>query len=95
MRINGGRNDLLSGKPVIWPFIGFQSPNVAELMGNAGFNFVVIESEHNGINSAEIEHILMAVGNTDAIPIVRISSLEQIYIQKALDIGAIGIEVPA
>jgi 4-hydroxy-2-oxoheptanedioate aldolase len=64
-------------------------------MGNAGFNFVVIEAEHNGIDSAEIEHMLMAVGNTDAIPIVRIPSLEQGYIQKALDIGALGIVVPS
>ncbi|MFL2760239.1 MAG: HpcH/HpaI aldolase family protein [Dehalococcoidia bacterium] len=95
MRINNVRNDLLSGKPAIGPFIGLQSANVAELMGNAGFNFVVIESEHNGIDSAEIEHMLMAVGNTDAVPIVRIPSHRQVYIQKALDIGALGIVVPA
>ncbi len=92
---NNVRSNLLSGKPAIGPFVGLQSPNVAELMGSAGFNFVVIESEHNGIESAEIEHMLMAVGNTDAIPIVRIPSLEQVYIQKALDIGALGIVVPS
>ena len=57
MRINDVRNDLLSGKPAIGPFIGLQSANVAELMGNAGFSFVVIESEHNGIDAAEIEGI--------------------------------------
>ncbi|PZC42796.1 MAG: hypothetical protein DK303_000834 [Chloroflexi bacterium] len=33
MRINGVRNDLLSGKPAKGPFVGLQSPNVAELMG--------------------------------------------------------------
>ena len=92
---NHVRSNLLSGKPAIGPFIGLQSPNVAELMGNAGFDFVVVESEHNGIESAEIEHMLMAIGNTNALPIVRIPSSQQVYIQKALDIGALGIVVPA
>ena len=92
---NHVRSNLLSGKPSIGPFIGLQSPNVAELMGNAGFDFVVVESEHNGIESAEIEHMLMAIGNTNAVPIVRIPSSQQVYIQKALDLGALGIVVPA
>ena len=39
MRINDVRNDLLSGKPAIGPFIGLQSANVAELMGNAAVSY--------------------------------------------------------
>ena len=38
---NHVRSNLSSGKPAMGPFIGLQSPNVAELMGNAGFDFVV------------------------------------------------------
>ena len=95
MRRNEVRRRLSEGKPVIGPFVGLQSPNVAELMGNAGFDFVVIESEHNALDSAEIEHILMAVGNTEAIPIVRIPSSGKVYIQRALDLGAMGIVVPS
>ncbi|HIC48312.1 MAG TPA: hypothetical protein EYP00_00365 [Dehalococcoidia bacterium] len=95
MHKNETRDKLRKQKPVLGPFVGLQSPHVAELMGHAGFDFVVVESEHNAIESAEIEHILMAVGNTDATPIVRIPSSEKVYIQKALDIGAMGIVVPA
>ena len=95
MRKNETRSKLLKHEPVLGPFIGLQSPHVAELMGHAGFDFVVVESEHNAIESAEIEHILMALGNTEATPIVRIPSSEKVYIQKALDIGAMGIVVPA
>ena len=95
MRKNETRHKLLKHEPALGPFIGLQSPHVAELMGYAGFDFVVIESEHNAIESAEIEHILMALGNTEATPIVRIPSSEKVYIQKALDIGAMGIVVPA
>ena len=95
MRKNETRDKLLKHEPALGPFVGLQSPHVAELMGHAGFDFVVIESEHNAIESAEIEHILMALGNTEATPIVRIPSSEKVYIQKALDIGAMGIVVPA
>ena len=95
MHKNETREKLRKQKPVLGPFVGLQSPHVAELMGHAGFDFVVVESEHNAIESAEIEHILMAVGNTDSTPIVRIPTSEKVYIQKALDIGAMGIVVPA
>ena len=95
MRRNRVRQKLSQGSPVIGTFVGLQSANVAELMGHSGFDFVVIESEHNALESAEIEHILMALGNTDAIPIVRIPSSDKVFIQKALDLGAMGIVVPS
>lgn len=95
MRRNRVRQKLSQGSPVIGTFVGLQSANVAELMGHSGFDFVVIESEHNALESAEIEHILMALGNTNAIPIVRIPSSDKVFIQKALDLGAMGIVVPS
>lgn len=95
MRRNHVRQKLSQGSPVIGTFVGLQSANVAELMGHSGFDFVVIETEHNALDSAEIEHVLMAVGNTEAIPIVRIPSSDKVFIQKALDIGAMGIVVPS
>ena len=95
MRRNRVRQKLSQGSPVIGTFVGLQSANVAELMGHSGFDFVVIETEHNALDSAEIEHVLMAVGNTEAIPIVRIPSSDKVFIQKALDIGAMGIVVPS
>jgi 2-keto-3-deoxy-L-rhamnonate aldolase RhmA len=74
--------------------MGLSSPNIAELMAHAGLDWVVIETEHNALDSAQVEHILMAMNGTDAIPIVRIASAEPVYIQRALDIGALGIVVP-
>ena len=90
MRRNSVRQKLSQGSPVIGTFVGLQSANVAELMGHSGFDFVVIEAEHNALESAEIEHVLMALGNTNAVPIVRIPSSDKVFIQKALDLGATG-----
>ncbi len=74
--------------------MGLGSPNVAELLAHAGFDWLVIETEHNGLDSAEIEHMLMAVNATRTIPLVRIPSAQQTFIQRALDLGALGIVVP-
>ena len=94
MRVNHVREKVKAGKPSIGAFLGLGSPNAAGLMANAGFDWIVIETEHNGLDSAEIEHMLMAVAGTDAVPIVRVPSSNHIYIQRALDMGAMGVLVP-
>jgi 4-hydroxy-2-oxoheptanedioate aldolase len=74
--------------------MGLGSPNVAELLAHAGFDWLVVETEHNGLDSAEVEHMLMAMNGTDAIPLVRVPSAAPVFIQRALDMGALGIVVP-
>lgn len=94
MKTNKVREKVLAGEPTIGCFLGLGSPNVAELMGHAGFDWLVIETEHNSLDSAEIEHVLMAIGNTEAVPLVRVPSSNPVFIQRALDMGAMGIVVP-
>src|SRR3954447_12039584 len=94
MRANWVREKLGAGQPTIGCFLGLGSPNVAELMAHAGFDWLVIETEHNGLDSAEIQHMLMAINATSTVPIVRIPSANPVYIQRALDLGALGILVP-
>ena len=74
MKTNEVRQKLLAGEPTFGAFLGLGSPTVAELMGHAGFDWLVIETEHNGLDSAEVEHMLMAIGGTEAVPIVRVPS---------------------
>lgn len=94
MRDNTVRSKILSGKPTIGSFMGLGSPNVAELMSHAGFDWLVIETEHNGLDAAEVQHMLMAMNGTNTIPIVRIPSSNPVFIQRALDLGGMGIVVP-
>ena len=74
--------------------MGLGSPNVAELLAHAGYDWLVIETEHNGLDSAEIQHMLMAMSSTSVVPIVRIPSANPVFIQRALDMGALGVLVP-
>jgi 4-hydroxy-2-oxoheptanedioate aldolase len=94
MRANWVREKMLAGQPTIGCFLGLGSPNVAGLLAHAGFDWLVIETEHNGLDSAEIEHMLMAMSGTATIPLVRVPSANPVFIQRALDMGALGIVVP-
>lgn len=94
MRTNFVRRKLKAGEPVIGSFLGLGSPSLAELMAHAGYDWLVIETEHNGLDSAEVEHMLMAVSSTDTVPIVRVPSASHVFIQRALDMGAMGVLVP-
>jgi 2-keto-3-deoxy-L-rhamnonate aldolase RhmA len=94
MRTNWVRERLLHGKPAIGCFMGLGSPAVAELLAHAGFDWLVVETEHNALGAAEVQHMLMAMTGTNAVPIVRIPSSNPVFIQRALDLGAMGILIP-
>ena len=94
MKTNAVRQKILAGQATLGSFIGLGSANVAELLAHAGFDWLVIETEHNGLDSAEVEHLLMAMSSAEVTPIVRIPSANPVYIQRALDMGGMGILVP-
>jgi 4-hydroxy-2-oxoheptanedioate aldolase len=94
MNDNWVRQKLLKGEPTIGCQMGLCSPHVAELLSHAGYEWIIIEMEHNALDYAEVEHILMAISSADTIPIVRVPSSDQVYIQRALDVGGMGILVP-
>jgi len=94
MRTNWVREKVLANEATLGCFLGLGSPNVAELLAHAGFGWLVIETEHNGLDAAEVQHMLMAMNGTETIPLVRIPSANPVYIQRALDMGGLGIVVP-
>ena len=94
MRENWVRERLREGKPALGALLGLGSPPVAELMAHAGYDWLVLETEHNAVDFAQVEHMLMAISGTETIPLVRPPSGDPLVIQKALDIGAMGVFVP-
>ena len=71
MKTNHVLQKLRGGKAAIGSFLGLGSPTIAELMAHAGMDFLVIETEHNALDSAEVEHMIRAVNTTDTVPIVQ------------------------
>ena len=94
MKRNVTREKLKRGEATTGVFIGLGSPAVAELLGEVGFDWLIIETEHSAIDVPQIEHMLMAMQSSPATPLVRVPSSDPISIQRALDTGAMGIIVP-
>lgn len=91
---NPVRERLRAGRPTVGCFMALGSPNAAELLAQVGFDWLVIETEHSGLDVAQVEHMLMAMSGSETVPLVRVPALDSVFIQRALDLGAMGIVVP-
>ena len=70
------------------------TPAIAELCGLAGFEWIVLDSEHAPQTPTGIQAQLQAIGNTEATPVVRLSRNDPDLIKLYLDMGAMGILAP-
>lgn len=93
-RVNKLKEMLGQGKTAIGPFMKLSSPAVVEILGNAGFDFVIIDTEHGPISMETAENLIRAAELVNVTPIVRVSDNDPNQISKALDIGAMGIQIP-
>jgi len=82
------RRDALLGTLLTLP-----SPEIAEIMAAAGFDWLFIDMEHGLLDFAAVQRMVQAVAPSCPC-IVRVPNNEPILIAKALDTGADGIIVP-
>jgi len=85
---------LQDGKNVFGPFLKFTDPAVVEIMGFAGFDFVIIDAEHGPISMQSAQNMIRAAETANITPIIRVANNDEALILRALDIGAQGIEIP-
>jgi 4-hydroxy-2-oxoheptanedioate aldolase len=94
MRVNNLKRALREGRIVLGPFMKMSSPALVEIMGHAGFDFVIIDTEHAPLNFETVENLIRAADLVDITPIVRVTENNPALILRALDAGALGVEVP-
>lgn len=73
---------------------GFADPFATEVMGTAGFDWLVIDGEHAANDVRSIMAQLQALEASDSHPVVRVPIGEDWIIKMALDVGAQTILVP-
>jgi 2-keto-3-deoxy-L-rhamnonate aldolase RhmA len=69
-------------------------PSIAELLAMAGYDWVVIDTEHSAVDVSQVLNMLIAVENRGAVPLVRLAGIDPIQAKAVLDSGAAGIIVP-
>ena len=94
MKKNYLKKALIDGKTVFGPFLKITDPAVVEIMGHAGFDFVIIDQEHGPISIQNTQNMIRAAESANITPIIRVAKNDESLILRALDIGAQGIEIP-
>jgi 4-hydroxy-2-oxoheptanedioate aldolase len=69
-------------------------PSIARLLDLAGFDFLFLEYEHTYLNEESMSNIILAARDIDLPVVVKVPSLHRHFISRALDAGAMGIQLP-
>src|SRR2546427_8867839 len=88
------RQKLRDRRPLTGVFCELPCPEAVEIIGLAGWNFVVIDCEHAPITAALLPGMIRAATAAGIPAIVRVAANEPSAIQHALDAGASGVQIP-
>jgi len=94
MRRNAIKAKFTAGEPAFGCSIMIPSPQIVEMAGHAGFDWVLIDMEHGTITLETAELMIMAAEAVGITPIVRPPSNSSADITAAMDRGAGGVQVP-
>ncbi|MFN8498993.1 MAG: aldolase/citrate lyase family protein [Anaerolineae bacterium] len=83
-----------AGQAVFGTFAWSASPRCVEIIGHAGFDYVMFDAEHSPIDAERLEDLIRASEAAGIPPLVRIPYLHPSLITRTLDSGAAGIIVP-
>ncbi len=84
----------LHGDGVIGFFSKTAEPAFIEAMGYAGGDFVIIDLEHGPNTIQTAQNLVRAAECSGIFPIIRVKEENNCVMGEALDIGALGIQVP-
>jgi 4-hydroxy-2-oxoheptanedioate aldolase len=88
------RQRVLRGEMVCGTWVVLGSSLAAEIAGNAGFDWVLLDMEHGMGGHDSLLFQLQALEGTPAAPLVRVANNDPVLIKRALDLGPSGIMVP-
>src|SRR5437588_10422824 len=94
MRPNHLKGKLKAGQPALGCSVMFPSPQLVEMLGHAGFDWVLLDCEHGSLSGADVEVMAMAADAVGVTAIGRPRSNSAADIQSVLDRGVSGVQIP-
>lgn len=88
------RTRLRRGEHLLGTFIKTPGGHSVEIVGDVGFDFVVIDEEHAPFDRQAIDRTLLACRAAQIAGLVRVASSSAPNLLSALDCGAVGVLVP-
>jgi 4-hydroxy-2-oxoheptanedioate aldolase len=93
VRVNRLRRKLERGIAAFGPNLQIPSTDLVEIIGLAGFDFVMLDGEHGAAFSA-LPALLLASDAAGVTSLVRVPSHERSVLLPPLELGAGGLQVP-
>jgi 4-hydroxy-2-oxoheptanedioate aldolase len=88
------KEKIARGEPALGCSVMFPSPQVVEMLGFAGFDWVLIDCEHGSIGLGDVELMAMACDAVGITPIARPKTNSSSDIQSVMDRGVMGVQIP-
>lgn len=85
---------LASDKGALGPFMITSDPAFVEAAGHAGYDFVLLDMEHGPGTFENLQNLIRAANVAGVCPVVRVPRGTDIWIDRALDVGAGAVLVP-
>jgi 2-dehydro-3-deoxyglucarate aldolase len=91
---NSFKRDLLAGKKLIGCWSSLSNAITTEVLGVAGFDWILLDGEHSPNDVATFVPQLMALKDSMSAPVVRPSSNNAVEIKRLLDAGFYNFLIP-
>jgi len=78
----------------IGSWITLGHPSITEIMARAGFDWLVLDTEHSVLELGEVQTLIQVLDGQQCPAIVRLTSNHPDQIKRVMDAGASGIMVP-
>lgn len=88
------RQLLATGQPSIGSWMQIPHASVAEIMGQAGYDWVAVDLEHGAIGVHQLPDLFRALELGGTLPLARLAQGQPKDCKQALDAGAGGVIVP-
>jgi 4-hydroxy-2-oxoheptanedioate aldolase len=95
VRSNKAKETLAAGGVIYSSSVRLPEPGLCEVLGYAGFDFVLLDGEHGAADAATIDRLVQGCFAGNTVPVVRVlRNDDPEAVMHALDLGAQGILVP-
>jgi 2-keto-3-deoxy-L-rhamnonate aldolase RhmA len=94
MRENKIKRLIREGKVVCGSYIQSADPYTSEMMGMAGFDYILVDTEHSPIDVPQLNVIMIALRASESGVIVRAIWNDVVNLKRILDLGPDGVIVP-
>ncbi len=94
VRKNVVKEKLQQGKVVLGSMVLIPDPAIAEILGMAGFDYLMMDAEHGAYNERLMENMVRACELTSVVPMARLPINDPQALEPYLDTGLLGVTVP-